>query len=258
MPTACGDKGQGRLVASCDPGGRLKALRTVCHGTMRHVLCIVGVLTGLSFFPGTAVTACAGMIKSLDRIEKNLISREVKERSRKFISATAALEEQLDEFGHFVNLTDRSQIRGALRDLQQVEELQKEFEAKGVSLGEYLVENTRRLRQEGLDYLLPLRELTGKNFVRFNEALRDYFMARKELLSWTDDNYSELSSGRTEPKKHFDELFARCEKGMEKEYDRYLDRIQFVNAFVQNHPELSDYLGRRSAGGAPMSLSAKE
>lgn len=177
-------------------------------------------------------------------MEKNLISREVRERTRAFVSASTALEAQLDEFSHFVNLADNAQVRGALRDLQQIEELLKEFEVNGVALGEYLADNSRRLRQEGLGHLLPLRDLTEKSFARFDEALRDYLAARKELLSWTEENYRELSSGKSEARKRFDDLFARCEKKMEIEYDHYLDRIQFVTAFVQKHPELSDYLGR--------------
>lgn len=196
------------------------------------------------FLLSTATIVCAGTIKSLDRMEKNLISREVRERTRAFVGASTALEAQLDEFSHFVNLADNAQVRGALRDLQQIEELLKEFEVNGAALGEYLVDNSRRLRQEGLGHLLPLRDLTEKSFARFDEALRDYLAARKELLSWTEENYRELSSGKSEARKRFDDLFARCEKKMEIEYDHYLDRIQFVTAFVQKHPELSDYLGR--------------
>ncbi|HEY6838431.1 MAG TPA: hypothetical protein VI389_06790 [Geobacteraceae bacterium] len=236
MSTAGGDFGKKSVVA-------LHGFdRRHGRGAVRRAARVVGFLACLSVLLGSAITARAGMIKSLDKIERNLVSREMKDRSRNFISASAALEAQLDDFGHFVNLTDRSQVRGALRELQQIEELQKEYEANGQALAEYLAENARRLRQEGLEYLLPLSELTAKNFARFNEALRDYFLARKELLTWTDDNFSELSSGKMEAKKHFDELFARCEKRMEREYDRYLDRIQFVNSFAQNHPELSDYL----------------
>ena len=192
---------------------------------------------------GAALSSAAG-IRGLDRVEEHILSREVRERSQSFVASATALEETLDEFHHFVNLSERSAVRAAIRELDQIEELHHKLESDASALGAYLAENRRRLSREGLGHLLPLQELTDAAFKRFDESLRDYISARRELLGWTDDHFREISGGDEAARRRYDELFRRCERTMEKEYDRYLDRIQFVNAFRQDHPELAEYVTR--------------
>ena len=100
------------------------------------------------------------------------------------------------------------------------------------------------VHQEGLAHLLSLRDLTDKGFRRFNEALGDYIAARRELFHWTEEHFREIVRGDAAAGREYERLYKRCEQSMEKEYDRYLDRIQFVNAFLRDHPELADYLTR--------------
>jgi hypothetical protein len=192
---------------------------------------------------GAAPLPAAG-IKGLDRIEENLLSREVLARSRSFVASAAALEESLDEFRHFVNLSERAGVRAAIRELDQIEELHRKLEVDAGALGDYLAENRKRLSRQGLGHLLPLLELTGTGYKRFNEALGDYISARRELFVWTEEHFREISGGDEAARKQYDKLYRRCEESMEKEYDRYLDRIQFINAFRQDHPELAEYVAK--------------
>ena len=207
----------------------------------RFLLLLLGALVPLSL--GVAPLSAAA-IKGLDRVEEHILSREVRERSQSFVASAAALEETLDEFRHFVNLSDRSAVRAAMRELDQIEELHRKLDGDAGALGDYMAENRKRLSREGLGHLLPLEELTDAAFKRFDEALRDYISARRELLGWTDEHFREITEGGAQARKRYDELYRRCERTMEKEYDRYLDRIQFVNAFRQDHPELAEYVAR--------------
>ncbi len=191
-----------------------------------------------------ATPLSAAGIKGLDRIEHNLLSREVKERSQTFVASSVALEELLDDFNHFVNLAERPELRAAIRALDEVEERHRKLEGDAGALSAYLADNRKRLRREGLDQLLPLLDLTDKGFRRFDEALNDYLAARRELLHWTEEHFGEIVGGDVEARRHYDKLYKRCEQSMEREYDRYLDRIQFVNAFRQDHPELAEYVER--------------
>lgn len=201
------------------------------------------LLVGAAILTDASPLAAAG-IKSLDRIEQNLLRREITERSHSFVGSSAALEKLLDDFSHFLKLSERPQLRAAIRDLEQVEELHRKLVRDADSLREYLAENGKRLRQEGLGHLLELRELTDNGFRRFNEALGDYIAARQELLHWTEEHFGEIVAGNAAAVRQYDKLYKRCEQVMEKEYDRYLDRIQFVKVFRQDHPELAEYLAK--------------
>ncbi|HEY6007579.1 MAG TPA: hypothetical protein VIU40_04590 [Geobacteraceae bacterium] len=198
---------------------------------------------GVAILTDASPLTAAG-IKSLDRIEQNLLRREIMERSHSFVGSSAALEELLDDFSHFLKFSERPQLRVAIRDLEQVEELHRKLVRDADSLRDYLAENGKSLRQEGLGHLLELRELTDNGFRRFNEALGDYIAARQELLHWTEEHFGEIVAGNAAAVRQYDKLYKRCEQVMEKEYDRYLDRIQFVNVFRQDHPELAEYLAK--------------
>jgi hypothetical protein len=201
------------------------------------------LLAGTAVLAATSPLPAAG-VKSLDRIETNLLSREVKERSRNFVASSAALEQLLDEFSHFVRLSDRSELRAAIRALEQIEGLHRRLQADAGALSDYLAQNRKRIRQEGLGQLLALQDLTDKGFRHFDEAFVDYLAARSELLHWSEEHFLEITAGDEAARRRYDKLYKRCEKSMDKEYDRYLERIQFVNAFLQDHPELADYVAR--------------
>jgi hypothetical protein len=185
-----------------------------------------------------------GAIRSLNKLETKLLSREVMERSRNLADSTRALEDQLDTFGYLLDLSEKSQLRRAMRELELVEELQRKQDADAAVLAAYLEANERRLGEEGSEHLVRLAELSGKNFRRFSEALHDYLAARRELLVWTEENFKPLANGDEDARRHFEELFKRCQKRMEKQYDRYLERVEFIRNFINKHPELAEYAAR--------------
>ena len=220
----------------------MNAVRHTAHCSirLRNLLRILFVLTFLTTACMSALSHAAA-IRSLNNLETKLLSREVMERSRNLADSTRALEDQLDTFGYLLDLTEKPQLRRAMRELELLEALQQKQDADAEALGAYLDTNERRLREEGSGYLTRLSELTGRNFRRFSEALHEYLAARRELLEWTEENFKPLANGDEDARSHFEELFKRCQKRMEKQYDRYLERVEFVRNFVGKHPELAEY-----------------
>lgn len=191
--------------------------------------------------------ARAGSIRTLDGIGKTLVSREVTALSRAFFAAGGELEEHLDEFSHVLNLSDKSQLRAAIRDIERLESLHKEFQTTAEALNLYLTQNRKRLKAEGLDHFLALKELTGKNQEYFTVALTDYIATRKQFLFWTDDHFRDIMAGKEDALATFNQLSQDNDRVMEKEYDRYLERIDHLKGFMKKHPELASFAETRRA-----------
>lgn len=190
---------------------------------------------------GTSPLLAAG-IKTLSNQTQNLLSKEVARLGRDYSTSNGALHGALEGLGEIRSISDKAQIRETIGKVEDARQLQKRTDGDMEALTGFVSRNREKLRNEGLERLLPLAELRERRYADYHVALQAYLDAFKGMLEYMGDHYEAITAGREQERKEYETRYGRYVSTLET-YNGQLAQFQeFMQGYLEKFPELREYL----------------
>lgn len=213
---------------------KTRPTRACLKGIGLWIAGLVGCIVVANIY--AAYISSGSAVKELASSVKELASRsaEVKASINRFQNAFDELQK--------MDVNTVSEMRKAIGAIEEAERLLYEANMSRDMFLAYINEHTQELGEKEVNSFIALIGGFGTTLEAYYQGVKEYFYAYKKVLEYCTNNYHSIYAGREPETQKYDELYSKCEIAFQKVNKAYVQHVESIQRYLDEHPEVSEKL----------------